>query len=759
MRWISDHAEVGLWVGTHRHGLYHLRADGSVADRWWRGDDVLIDRALHTNGTQVVLPGRDRIWVGLYAGGLIGIDAAGAVDLRARPEPRIEGSIGGENVAALLESRTGSLLIGHDNGLDLLTPTRRSQFWIGPAGERQNGLPRPGVWRLLWHDGALWAGMDRGGLARIDAEGRVRAVGTGELPPSGTIWHLAAAGPDSLVLATSGGVAQLHAPSGRIRSLAHTPALPSDDVVALAPAPDGDWWLGLWAGGAVRIDGDGVVRQRWDPISALGNRNVFNIHGDPAGRAWIGVDGRVGELRPDGRVQPCPWPDPAIRYTGLWPDHDGGLLATTTHGLWARRGEVWQRLDQLADAARLGVARPIDGGGWWVSHEGALIRLDAAGRELQRLDRRHGIDANELRDVAIGPDGRLWLATEQGIYRLDPQAPVAPELAVPPVLRGLRLFNTPLAPTPDRDLGLRASALLGGPLTLAYDQDLLTLEYARPGLPAPIGLRYRHRLEPFDTRWTETPADEARAVYTRLPPGEYRFQVEAGDATAWHPGQATLALTVLPPWWMTWWARGAALLVLLAGIATVFRLRTLQLRRQAQALERKVAERTAELEAANQALAAAAVTDPLTRLLNRRGFLDRMQDPHWPADAVLMLCDIDHFKRINDTWGHDVGDAVLIEVAARLRAAVQPEDVLARWGGEEFVVFLRGADAAIRAARVRAAVGATPLTIEPGPPRVTLSAGAACVTDGADLELRLKRADERLYRAKQGGRDRLVSGD
>jgi diguanylate cyclase (GGDEF)-like protein len=122
-----------------------------------------------------------------------------------------------------------------------------------------------------------------------------------------------------------------------------------------------------------------------------------------------------------------------------------------------------------------------------------------------------------------------------------------------------------------------------------------------------------------------------------------------------------------------------------------------------------------------------------------------------------MLCDIDHFKRINDTWGHDVGDAVLIEVAARLRAAVRPDDVLARWGGEEFVVFLRGAEPAARAAGVRAAVGATPLAIDPGPPRVTLSAGAAGVTDGADLDQRLKRADERLYRAKQDGRDRLVA--
>jgi hypothetical protein len=106
----------------------------------------------------------------------------------------------------------------------------------------QAGLPRPEVRRLLWHGGIAWVGMDRGGLARVDAEGRVTAVGNGELPgqalPSDAIWSLAAAGPDTLVLATSGGVAQLQMPSGQVRTLAQTPALPSDDVIAMAPAPE-----------------------------------------------------------------------------------------------------------------------------------------------------------------------------------------------------------------------------------------------------------------------------------------------------------------------------------------------------------------------------------------------------------------------------------------------------------------------------------------------------------------------------------------
>jgi diguanylate cyclase (GGDEF)-like protein len=155
-----------------------------------------------------------------------------------------------------------------------------------------------------------------------------------------------------------------------------------------------------------------------------------------------------------------------------------------------------------------------------------------------------------------------------------------------------------------------------------------------------------------------------------------------------------------------------------------------------------------------------ATTDPLTGLANRRhfttsaeGILARAERTDTPV--ALILADLDHFKRINDRHGHATGDQVLRAVAEVLKALVRKGDLSARWGGEEFVMLLSGADltgATAFAERLRGAIA----TIEAVPGElVTLSQGIALYRLGDDLDSLLKRADTALYRAKDRGRDRL----
>lgn len=162
-----------------------------------------------------------------------------------------------------------------------------------------------------------------------------------------------------------------------------------------------------------------------------------------------------------------------------------------------------------------------------------------------------------------------------------------------------------------------------------------------------------------------------------------------------------------------------------------------------------------------------AITDQLTGLYNRR-FLDTQLEPlvhraQCGGDPVsVMTIDIDHFKRCNDTFGHDVGDAVLREFAARLASNTRPSDYACRQGGEEFIVVMprtTGDVACMAAERLRRAIAASGFII-PGLPHaldVTISIGVAC-TEGADdtTESLLKRADEALYEAKRGGRNRVI---
>ncbi len=161
-----------------------------------------------------------------------------------------------------------------------------------------------------------------------------------------------------------------------------------------------------------------------------------------------------------------------------------------------------------------------------------------------------------------------------------------------------------------------------------------------------------------------------------------------------------------------------------------------------------------------------ALTDPLTGLPNRRALFSRLEQEATRAarygDALtVLMIDLDHFKSVNDTHGHLVGDVVLRGVALVLNKSVRKADSVARYGGEEFCVVLprlAKAEALEVAEKLRRAVAQTPIAAKPGEPplHVTLSVGIASYPqDATDVIALLERADEALYEAKRGGRDRV----
>lgn len=186
------------------------------------------------------------------------------------------------------------------------------------------------------------------------------------------------------------------------------------------------------------------------------------------------------------------------------------------------------------------------------------------------------------------------------------------------------------------------------------------------------------------------------------------------------------------------------------------RVRT-QIRRHRYALELR--------ESVNHTMALA-VTDELTGLYNRRYFdrhlnvmLGKAQDQE--RDMALMILDMDHFKAVNDNHGHDVGDAVLREFAARLKRNIRGVDLACRFGGEEFVVLMPDTDpsqAEAIAERVRQAIAERPFEVGPGRPlSLTVSVGVSLNESLADTpESLIKRADVALYRAKREGRNRVI---
>lgn len=196
----------------------------------------------------------------------------------------------------------------------------------------------------------------------------------------------------------------------------------------------------------------------------------------------------------------------------------------------------------------------------------------------------------------------------------------------------------------------------------------------------------------------------------------------------------------------------------LGRLGRTFRTMAERIASHTEDLERQVAERTEMLEQV-------AHTDFLTGIMNRRGMLQRLESErnrlsHTGGFLAVMLIDVDYFKRINDTWGHAAGDQALVAVARVLQATVRDYDLVARWGGEEFLVALFGMtkfdEMQIVADKLLAAIRQNRL--DHGEVRIdmTYSIGGVMASPQANLETIIRRADEALYRAKDGGRDRAV---
>jgi len=196
-------------------------------------------------------------------------------------------------------------------------------------------------------------------------------------------------------------------------------------------------------------------------------------------------------------------------------------------------------------------------------------------------------------------------------------------------------------------------------------------------------------------------------------------------------------------------------------INTIFSTFLSRLQENEQELHRK----NDKLAAAYAQLEIVAYHDFLTGLVNRHAMSDRVgeefsRSARSGAPFSLILADIDNFKNINDTMGHDTGDAVLAHVARRLRKNIRQEDVAARWGGEEFLILATACPlekGVVLAEKLRSVVGGKPIRVGEDALHVTMTFGVAAYTPGKTFDDLLKDVDQRLYVGKRGGRNRVVS--
>lgn len=764
---LDDDDQGGLLIGGER-GAWQLPAGGRA-----RAIDMPDTRGI-TRVMQV--PGGERFF-GSIQNGLLRAWQGGWERL---------GSVGGlpnQRISTMLRDRENNLWLGSNRGLTRL----RDAPLISVTRER--GLRDDFVRSVLPDlDGRTWVGTSQG-LDRLDGF-ELDTPRFAEALAGESILSLAHAARGDLWVGTFASGLLRIGPGGISQRLSREDGLASNEVRAILDEGESGLWLGTTLG-LNRLSAEGL--RVWGQDDGLPGMFISALARSADGSLWVGTATGLGRIR-DDLAETIDLGDLGgaefifgLHYDRasdeLWLSTDRGLIRhQPSSGRWdllsLAQGLPVEKVFQLVIDAR---------GDFWLSSNRGVIRVAAGSADAVIAGRAERLDAILLGEAdgmasaqcnggsqpsaALGSDGTVWFATSLGAAGAPVDAQIGEGLAPPQlVLESIAVDGQPQASAAHHRLGPQTRRV--------------ALQFAGLSFVTPERIRYRTRLQGWDTQWVER-GGLRLSEYTNLPPGSYLFEVQAANPGSGWSSPAQVSFSIAANLWqrpLFWWLLGFAAFLLGSG-ALHWRLSAL--RRRESRLQKLVDQRTADLrEKADTLLAMAeererlvnqlrdqseaferqAREDGLTELLNRRGYDEALQRALRANTQPLSLAliDLDHFKQINDSHSHAVGDAVLRAVAGLLHRRLPTGATVARWGGEEFAVLLPGMDATVAAGHIdglRRALAIAEVRGVPAGLAISFSAGVAQRRAGEQGTSLLQRVDAALYQAKEAGRARVVCAD
>jgi len=680
----------------------------------------------------------------------------------------------------LVADHEGRILVTNDLGLARWDEGRWTEFTAA------NGITAAGIPTMLVdREGTVWLGMDGHGVARWLGYEHFESWTVAQGLGNDTVWNVLRSPTRGIILGTRAGCYRLDE-TARAALPCRITGLPTGEIQMMAERADGSLWLVMTTGDlyrvakgewrAQRVGNAPLTRQLFvDSTDQLwictstgvfvvekgtalmtpfplpsGAGEVADVAQDDQGAIWFAAQG--GLIRwSDGKSTVLRMDDERARlgFAAVAPAHNGWMWAGgISHGLLHLR-VAGDHADRLEWVTHPGVARSlvyftvIDARGWlWAGMDYGVAAFD--GRLWRSFTQLDGLIWNDLNEnsVLADKDGSMWMGSSGGLIHI-----LHPEGLMQSTPLDLKITNASFG---TQELNTPAPQALPWKSGNALDLHLAELDFGDAGQTL-----LQVRLRGLSDDWFET--HDVDMHYPGLEPGHYTF-----EAIAFSPhlqrqsGLVQLSFEILPQWWRTQWFKLLVAAVLAAALVMVWNRRMRKLSEHKIVLEQRLQE--------HKALLVRATRDSLTGLWNRTAILEALAREIESARGngtplAIALMDIDHFKRINDSWGHLAGDEVLRTLGEKLANKIRVTDSLGRFGGEEFLLVLPATPRQapfLPLERLHRAIAEIPIVYCGSPIKVTASFGVAWLESTDDsLNNLIGRADEALYAAKYAGRNRV----
>ncbi|MDE8602473.1 two-component regulator propeller domain-containing protein [Marinomonas sp. RSW2] len=702
---LMEDDEKDLWLGTVSKGV--MRFDkGHI-------ETLNTQSGLPNNRVLSILQDLEgSIWIGTN-GGLMRLRKAPFTTWTKKR------ALVGDYVRSVIDVDAESVLVGSSEGLSLIRNNTAHEARLN------SGSPISVLSFAKRREGGIWVGTYLNGLMLWKDNQLSHYLNYVSGLPSDEVRAILEDSHNNLWIGTTNGLVQKTA-SGQQRLFTRDDGLPDNYIMALTEDDQGQIWVGTGVGVAkLTSNGFEIV-----PINSQeGAEYAFGFWVEP-GYVWIATDrGLIRYSQEDGQL------GLVGRRSGLPIDKLFQVIYDGTNGLWltSNRG-IWRVDYHAAHAVADGRQNKI------------------AFEHFSESDGLASAQANGgSNPAAVAMDnGKLWFATAKGVAMVNSST--------------ISQKNTAHLPITIESISADGHVLLANKKNvLPAGTNRVVFNYAGLGYVMSSRIEYRTRLVGFESTWASR-GKNTIAEYTNLAPGQYQFLVSARyPYSDWNSADQIYEITILPHFWQRLEVQiGVALLILII-LAGSLRWRFKQLQKNELRLQALVEKQTYDLRQQSEDFQRQANEDELTGLPNRRAFdlwLSEgfVQAKQQQTSLILVIMDIDHFKKINDHYSHLVGDQAIKSLAAQLQLIASQQVHVARWGGEEFTLVIEGVDdinIAAHCDNIRQSIETFDYSNIATDFKMTVSMGVAFAHSVESYQGLLRLADQALYRAKKQGRNRV----